>query len=97
MLELQDPVLRGTISDVITDNVTSLYRIDRPLDERHLAGGTLLVRGGPYDTGFPILHVESDDRSARVYTKRDGIGYDAIPARTWKIVSSVSTEHPAND
>lgn len=97
VLELRDPVLRGTISDVITDNVTSLYRIDRPLDERHLAGGTLLVRGGPYDTGFPILHIESDDRSARVYTKRDGIGYDAIPARTWKIVSSVSTEHPAND
>ena len=97
VLELRDPVLGGAISDVITDNVNSLYRIDRPLTERGLVGGTLLVRGGPYDTGFPILHVESHDRSARVYTKRDGVGYDAIPAKTWEIVSGVSTEHPAND
>ena len=93
VLELEEPVLSGTVEDVITDNISSLYRIDRPLPDENLIGKTFLVRGGPYDTGYPILHVESDDHSACVYTKRDGLGYDAIPAETWKIVNS--TEHLA--
>ncbi len=97
VLELDHPVLGGAIVDVITDNAHSLYRIDRPLPDRNLIGNTLLVRGGPYDTGFPIVHIESDQKSARIYTKAGGLGYDAIPAETWKIVSSVSTGHLAID
>ena len=96
-LELEDPVLRGTIVDVITDNLRSLYRIERPLSDENLIGKTLLVRGGPYDTGYPILHIESDNHSASIYTKRDGLGYDAIPAETWKIVNRTCTECLAND
>lgn len=89
VLELESPVVGGTIHDVRTDNASSCYRTGRlPFPER-LIGNTLLVRGGAYDTGYPILHIESDDRSSRVYTKREGLGYDAIPAERWRIVRSI--------
>ncbi|MCE2439908.1 MAG: heparinase II/III family protein [Candidatus Latescibacteria bacterium] len=90
VLELDAPALSGTILDVKTDNTSSFYRIDRLPSNRNLIGNTLLVRGGAYDTGYPILHIETNDVSACIYTKYNGLGYDAIPARQWKIVCSVS-------
>ncbi len=96
VLELEEPFLGGAIVDVITDNLRSLYRIDRPLSNENLIGDTVLIQGGSYDTGYPVLHVESNDRSASVYTKCDGLGYDAIPGKTWKIVNSVSSDCLAN-
>lgn len=88
-LELETPVIGGRILDVKTDNSSSLYRVDRLPSNESPIGLTLLVRGGAYDTGYPILHIESDDRYACVYTKREGLGYDAIPAERWEIVRSV--------
>ena len=89
-LELEAPVVGGRILDVSTDNTSSRYRIDRMPSNGSPVGRTLMVRGGAYDTGYPILHIESDDQSTYVYTKREGLGYDAIPAERWEIVRSVS-------
>lgn len=89
-LELDAPVVGGRILDVNTDNSSSRYRIDRLPSNENPIGRTLMVRGGAYDTGYPILHIESDDQSTYVYTKREGLGYDAIPAERWRIVRSAS-------
>ena len=89
-LELEAPVVGGRILDVSTDNTSSRYRIDRMPSNGSPIGRTLMVQGGAYDTGYPILHIESDDQSTYVYTKREGLGYDAIPAERWEIVRSVS-------
>ena len=89
-LELEAPVVGGRIRDVSTDNTSSRYRIDRLPSNGSLIGHTLMVRGGAYDTGYPILQIESDDQSTYVYTKREGLGYDAIPAERWEIIRSVN-------
>ena len=90
-LELEAPVVGGRILDVNTDNTSSRYRIDRLPSNGSPIGRTLMVRGGAYDTGYPILHIESDDQSTYVYTKRGGLGYDAIPAERWEIVRSIGS------
>ncbi len=91
VLELETPMAGGSILDVKTDNSSSFYRIDGLPSHENLIGNTLLVRGGAYDTGYPIRHIECDGESACVYTKCGGLGYDAIPAERWKIVFSVHT------
>ena len=88
-LELDYPVLEGRILDVHTTNEESYYQLDMLDLGPDPKGLTLLVQAADYSTGYPILHVERQSSTCLVYTKIDGIGYDARKAKSWKIIRSV--------
>ncbi|HCR17981.1 MAG TPA: hypothetical protein DIU35_10910 [Candidatus Latescibacteria bacterium] len=88
-LELDYPVLEGRILDVHTTNEESYYQLDMLDLGPDPEGLTLLVQAADYSTGYPILHVERQSSTCLVYTKIDGIGYDARKAKSWKIIRSV--------
>ncbi len=91
-VELDEPVLQGRILERVTTSEESFYRIDRPNLDRTFLGRTLLVEGGAYDTGYPLCKIEPENGACRVYTKTNALGYDAIEAKTWKIVFSVTQQ-----
>ena len=90
-LELKDPVAGGLIEGPHTTNDKSYYRLDTMDLEVDPTGLTLLVQSDDYSTGYPILRTEKQESKWLVYTKINGIGYDARQANSWKIIRSVST------
>jgi len=82
--------LQGKILDQFTDDRVSYYVVDRSEMDGIAIGRMLCVDGGAFPTGFPI--VEADSETGRLYTKMDGLGYDAMEALTWRIVQGVTVE-----
>lgn len=54
-------------------------------DARALIGKTILVDDGISTTGYPIL----DAQGARIYTRKNGKGFDFAGGKTWQVVHSI--------
>ena len=87
---LPEPVLQGAILEQITTPTASYYRIDQPTIDPALLGKGFMVEGGAYQTAYPVRKIEPQGQSCLIFTKTDGLGYDAIEAKTWKIMRSAS-------
>jgi len=64
--------------------------------EGNLAGGqsligqTLLIQDGATTRAYPIRGIHAENGRATVYTKRDGVGFEARPGATWEFVPVMS-------
>jgi hypothetical protein len=89
-ITLSEPVLHGAILEQVTTSAASYYRIDHPTIDPAVLGRVFMVEGGLYQTAYPVRKIEPQGNSCLIFTKSDGLGYDAIEAKTWKIFRSAS-------
>ena len=63
-----------------------------------LAGATLLVKGEDgIERAYPLRDVERTDAGLRLYTKRAHVGFEARPAKTWRIPHTASWQRTSGE
>ncbi len=94
-LALPVGTLKGNIIDVDSERGSSYFVVDGNLpDDPELTGQTLFVFDGDLRRAYPILGAEEADGRIRVYTKRDGRGFEAHAAERWELPVTAELEIP---
>jgi hypothetical protein len=57
-----------------------------------VVGQALLVQDGAIQRAYPIRAVETAGNETHVYTKRDGVGFEARPGITWQFLPVAAWE-----
>ena len=87
-VELDLPVacFRGDILDVGSDRGHSYFVVEADLPEgSELTGHTFFAIDGGFCRAYPIVAIEEVEGRLRVFTKRDGRGFEARPAQRWEL------------
>jgi len=94
-LQLSRAAYAGAIVDVGSERGTSWFVVEGELPEAaELPGQTLFVADGPIRRAYPIAAVEPAEGRFRVFTKRDGRGFEARPAEQWELPVTVELTIP---
>lgn len=81
----------GQVSKTGRGRGESHFVLEGSLDtSQGLIGHTLLIQDGAFTRAYPIRHIGTDGRRTTVYTKRDGVGFEARPGATWEFLPVVS-------
>ncbi len=59
-----------------------------------LTGHTFFAIDGGFRRAYPIVAIEEVEGQLRVFTKRDGHGFEARPAKRWELPVTVEQECP---
>ncbi len=86
----------GKIASAQSADGDSWFVVDGELPPSDsLIGSTLFVTTDDrVERGYPIRDVRPDDAGTRIYTKRGHTGFEARPAKTWRVVSTVAWHRP---
>ncbi|MCY3023595.1 MAG: heparinase II/III family protein, partial [Planctomycetota bacterium] len=85
-LALPEAVRKGNVLAAVSERGASWFEVDGDLAvENGLAGQTLFVLDGAVRRAYPIRGIEKAGDKLRVYTRRDGQGFEARPARQWEL------------
>jgi hypothetical protein len=85
---LDQPVgtLRGKIVNAHSANGNSYFVVEGDLPHAsELAGQTFFAVDDGFRRAYPLVAVEEVEGRLRVYTKRDGRGFEARPAQRWEL------------
>ena len=90
-VQLSSPVdkFRGEIVGVQSRAGESFFTVKGLGPDDQLVGRTFFAVGGDFRRAYPIMAVEPDGDLTRVFTKRDGRGFEARPAKRFEIVATV--------
>jgi hypothetical protein len=82
--------LKGEVRKIVNGNDDSYFVADGLVPRRvaDLIGRTILVDDGASVTGYPVRGVGLAGDEVRLYTKRDGSGYDLSGGKTWAMILS---------
>ena len=84
---------QGKIVDVRSAPGSSYFVIEGNLPENdELAGQTLFAVDGGFRRAYPILAVEEAEGQTRVFTKRNGRGFEARAAERWQLPVTAELE-----
>jgi hypothetical protein len=89
------PVARfqGDILDVGGDQGQSYFVVDGNLpQDPNLVGHTVFTIDGGFRRASPIVAIEEVEGQMRVFTKRDGRGFEARTAQRWELPVTVEQE-----
>lgn len=62
--------------------------------DNRLAGQTLFVEDSEMRRAHPILLAKPDGSRTRIYTKRNGVGFEARTGDTWEFIPTASWQRP---
>lgn len=94
-VEVDLPTARfgGNILDVGSDRGQSYFVVEGDLPESSdLVGQTFFAIGAGFRRAYPIVAVEEIEGRTRVFTKRDGRGFEARPAERWELPVTVERD-----
>lgn len=76
----------GAVLGTFSERGASWFEVASALPaDAGVAGQTIFVLDGPLRRAYPIRAVEKAGDKLRVYTKRDGQGFEARPATQWEL------------
>ncbi|HUT90495.1 MAG TPA: heparinase II/III family protein [Thermoguttaceae bacterium] len=85
-LDLPVAAYRGNVVDVASAPGSSYFVVEGDLPNGpDLAGQTFFAIDGDTRRAYPIAAVEKVDGRLRLFTKRDGRGFEARPAERWEL------------
>ena len=93
-LSAEKPEWSGRITSVGSERGDSWFVLDgTPIPRDVLAGSVLFVAGDDgMERPYPIRQVELHDNGTRAFTKVGHVGFEARPAKTWRVLSTVAHE-----
>jgi hypothetical protein len=92
-IDLPVASFQGDILDVGGAQGQSYFVVDGNLrQDPHLVGQTFFAIDGGFRRAYPIVALEEVEGRMRVFTKRDGCGFEALPARRWELPVTVEQE-----
>jgi hypothetical protein len=94
-LDLPAATSRGKILGVGGERGVSYFVADGDLpNDPNLAGRAFFTIRDGFRRAYPIVAIEQAEGRTRVFTKRDGRGFEARPAQTWELPTTVDLEIP---
>ena len=94
-LSLPAAVLKGGIAGVGGERGVSYFVLEGNLPGREgLVGQTFFAIDDESRRAYPIVAVEEAGGRVRVFTKRDGRGFEARPAKRWELPATAVIEVP---
>jgi len=85
-LDLPVAAYRGNVVDVASAPGSSYFVVEGNLpNDTDLAGQTFFAIDGDTRRAYPIAAVEKAEGQLRVFTKRNGRGFEARPAERWEL------------
>lgn len=86
---------RGKVVNTGRSQGESWFTVEGELpDPASLTGQTLLVEDGDVQRAYPIRRAKPDAAGARVYTKLDGVGFEAVAGAAWQFIPAASWQRP---
>ncbi|MDA0748916.1 MAG: heparinase II/III family protein, partial [bacterium] len=82
------PNVQGTVRSFENGNEDSFFVVGKISDAQVLVGQMVLVDDGESTTGYRVQDVEVLSSDTRIYTKKNGIGYDLGGGATWSVVGA---------
>jgi hypothetical protein len=89
-LDLPVATFKGDIFEVGGDQGQSYFVVNGNLPEdSKLVEQTFFAIDGGFRRAYPIVAIEEVEGRLRVFTKRDGRGFEARPAQRWELPVTV--------
>ena len=89
-LDLPAASFGGDILDVGSDRGQSYFVVEGNLPKSpNLVGHTFFAIDDDFRRAYPIVAIEEVEGHTRVFTKRDGRGFEARPAERWELPVTV--------
>jgi hypothetical protein len=86
---------RGKLGGVAGSQGESWFTIEGELPSpSSLAGQTVFIDDGTLRRAYPIRLAKPDGSRTRIYTKLDGVGFEARMGDTWEFIPTVSWQRP---
>jgi hypothetical protein len=94
-LDLPVATFQGDILEVGGDHGQSYFVVNgNLLKDSKRVEQTFFAIGVGFRRAYPIVAIEEVEGQLRVFTKRDGRGFEARPAQRWELPVTVEQEYP---
>lgn len=86
---------RGKVASVGRSQGESWFLVEGDLpDPARLAGQTLFIEDGDLQRAYPIRRAKPDAGNTRIYTKTNGVGFEAGSGESWQFIPTANWQRP---